>query len=178
VKTYNIYLIMVCAAFAFGCALTKEVLASIPIEQAATSKKEHYLKEGVFVGGVDKVSVKLLNVRHSYQPETHFERLVLDILPTQKISGNVRPGFFHVAIRKSLIIDLSDCDSADVTAAQVSRVLSRSHYFEKAEFALDEHQHSLTLEIPLKNAAQYEVFELSGVGDTKASRIVIDAKSL
>ena len=36
----------------------------------------------------------LVNVRHSYDAQTHLERLVLDLAPAGKTSSVQRPGFF------------------------------------------------------------------------------------
>ena len=157
--------------------------ASIPVEQAATEKKDHYLKEGVFVGGFDQGAMILANVRHSYTPENHMERLVLDLAPENSPGHLQRPGFFHVAIQGKgravgdrLVIDLANCKEAKVTAQQVSKVLSQSHFFASAIFTFDEESSNLTIEVPIKTPAEFEIFELAS--DKKPGRIVIDVKNL
>jgi hypothetical protein len=165
----------------FAC----NAMAAIPIEQAGTVKKNHYLKEGVFVGGFDQGEVRLLDVRHSYDTHLKMERLVFDTTPIAKVKKNGeninRPGFFHVAIRSGesgskLVLDLSHCTQPQVTASQVMKLFSRSRFFSSAQFAQDSETKSLTIELLTKSPAEFEVFELAS--ESKPGRIVIDAKGL
>jgi hypothetical protein len=150
-------------------------IGAIPVQHATSEKKNRYMELGVFVGGHSQPKLILLNVRHNLEANGQ-ERLVLDMGGDDDAPVD-RPGFFHVSIQKTprrVVIDLENTEKFRVTAQQVTRLLSKSPFFTRAEFYADHQSKNLTIELPLKTRAQIEVFELVSIG--KPGRIVIDVK--
>ena len=161
--------ILLCLLFSSGA------FASIPIEQAASEKKDHYLTSGVFVGGFEQGPATLVNVRHSFAAAGHLERIVFDVSHNTDSKDVNRPGFFHVAIKSNrVVIDLEDLTESKVTEKQVTQLLSKSHFFSSASFFRDTKNGNLTISMPLKAKVKIEIFELASTD--KPGRIVIDAK--
>src|SRR4051794_11573402 len=88
-----------CLLFLVG----RHSVASIPVQQAASEKTNHYIETGVVVGGYDQGPVTLANVRHSYSLKDKMERVVLDLEGAGGDGKNrlQRPGFFHFALQKN-----------------------------------------------------------------------------
>jgi hypothetical protein len=151
--------------------------AAIPVRQAGAEKHDRYLDAGVFVGGHDQGPMNLLNVRHSIQGAEKMERLVFDMGQDSNDSISGRPGFFHISVQKNprrVVIDFEDLSHSRVTAEQMSKLLEKSPHFSKVRFYADSKYRNLTIEMPLKEPAKIEVFELVGQG--KPGRIVLDVK--
>lgn len=152
--------------------------AAIPVHQASGQKQNQYIDSGVFVGGHDHGPLTLLNVRHSLKGK--IERLVFDLgQQPSNMDGVERPGFFHISIQtkpQRIVIDLENVTNSKVTAQQISRLFSKSPYLSKVSLFEDSFHQNMTLELPLKIAAQMEAFELVTAG--KPGRIVVDITSL
>lgn len=160
-------LIALCGGLFFG---------AIPVQQASSEKKNIYLENGVFIGGFDQGTLSLLNVRHSFQKQSKLERIVFDLAKDDGKPAE-RPGFFHVSVQRNLnrvVIDLENIGRTKVTAAQVTRLFQKAHYFSAARFYYDSRTRNLTVEMSTKNKPKVEVFELVTSG--KPGRIVLDAK--
>jgi len=180
-------------AIIFGSFQT--VHAAIPVQQAATEKKNRYVESGVFVGGFEHGPQVLLSMRRSYDKDTKIERIVLDLGPEQgsptqnpgeKSEGFKagRPGFFHVSYQKNprrVLVDLHNVTTTKVDESKAKQILGKSHFFRLPRIIADSYTNDLTIELPLREEIKsrsklpkVEVFELSSVG--QPGRIVIDTK--
>lgn len=151
--------------------------AAIPVHQASGQKQNQYIDSGVFVGGHDHGPLTLLNVRHSLKGK--IERLVFDLGGQTADDGVERPGFFHITIQSKpqrIVVDLENVTNSKVTAQQISRLFSKSPYLSKISIFEDPFHQDMTIELPLKVAAQMEAFELVTAG--KPGRIVVDITNL
>jgi hypothetical protein len=119
----------------------------------------------------------LLNIRHNIQ-SSGLERFVFDVGSDKPENSAGRPGFFHITIQKSprrVVVDLEDIDQTKFGAEQFSHLIEKSPHFSKVSFYYDAKFKNLTIEMPLKEPAKIEVFELVTVG--KPGRIVLDAQA-
>ena len=152
------------------------VFAAVPVTKATTEKTGQYVAAGVIVGGQHQADLSLLSVRKSFDKKNSTERIVLDIVASDGKTPVLRPGFFHLAIQQQparIVIDLENTTRSIVSASDLAKVFSNSHFFQRPALITSSNDKTVTLELALKVPVKLDVFELSATD--KPARIVVDA---
>ena len=145
--------------------------------QASSKKTEHYLADGVVVGGDSAIqSVKIKDLRRAANP-AGFERIVMD-LDASRADGEPtaleRPPYYQVSINpeeRRLIYTIWGKPQLDLQATKVIAAFKKSPIVQSVEFLPIVHPDQWTFVLNLKSGRPVEVFDL-----TQPARIITDIR--
>ena len=160
------------AALAVGSASAASLY-----KRALDERKQAYITEGAFYGGVVQKPSSLVNLRRKYAASTDMERLIVDIGDEQLKPRKDPLGSYHVAIERSpsrLVLDFSYIHKSALTEVQMQNIFKASPFVKEVRAVMDPEEHSLNLVLSLKKPVAVEVYEIAKSGEP--SRLVIDMK--
>jgi hypothetical protein len=157
------------------CAIV--VQAAIPYKQAGQGKKDIYVENGVFTGGVLKGTVSLLGIRRILSQNTGIDRWIIDLGDAVGAPLAERPSYFHIAVdreQKRVVIDLQNVASSKLDEDQIRAILKQSPYVRGADLRVDGAKRMTHLTVFLKQEVEVEAFELPA--KEKGGRIAMDVR--
>ncbi|HMN69330.1 MAG TPA: hypothetical protein PKC28_12385 [Bdellovibrionales bacterium] len=147
--------------------------AATPYKRTLAVKKNEYMRDGVFTGGVAGKGSSLLGVRRQYSAKRQIERVVLDIGDHEAKAG--KQGYFQVALDSSanrLVVDFAQLKSSRISEPQLRQMFKQSPFVKDVALTMDPEDQAGTLVLDLKRPVRLEVFQMRGKG--KAPRVVLD----
>lgn len=144
--------------------------------QADGKKTEHYISDGVMVGGDPAIrSVRVTDIRRSANPR--FERIVID-LDASRQDGEptalARPPYYQVSVNpeeKRLVYTIWGKPQLDFKAPVVLAAFKKSKVVESAELFPAVNPDQWTFVLNLKSGSPVEVFDL-----VQPARIITDIR--
>ena len=144
--------------------------------QADGKKTEHYISDGVVVGGDPAIhSVRVTEIRRAANPK--FERIVID-LDASRADGEVtalaRPPYYQVSVNpeeKRIVYTLWGKPQLDFQAQKVMAAFKKSRVVESVELLPAVNPDQWTFVLNLKAGSPVEVFDL-----TQPARIITDIR--
>jgi hypothetical protein len=144
--------------------------------QADGKKTEHYVSDGVVVGGDPAIrSVRVTDIRRAANPQ--FERIVID-LDASRQDGEptalARPPYYQVSVNpeeKRLVYTIWGKPQLDFKAPGVLAALKKSKVVESVELLPAVNPDQWTFVLNLKTSSPVEVFDL-----VQPARIITDIR--
>lgn len=139
-------------------------------------KTQHYLKDGIFVGGDHQVQEAVVrDIRRA--PNAGFERVVIDLEGTRDglPMGVPRPPYYQVAVtsdEQRVVLTVFGKPKLSFDAQKVLAHFKKSAWIPNIELLPRLNDDSWTFVIGLKPRQSVEVFELS-----KPARIILDIRN-
>jgi hypothetical protein len=163
-----------------GMLLVSGAQASVNAQrvfQASSKKTQHYLADGVVVGGDSAIqSVRIKEIRRAANP-AGFERIVMD-LEASRADGEPtaleRPPYYQVSVNpeeRRLIYTIWGKPQMDFQADKVVAAFKKSPVVQSVEFLPAVHSDSWTFVLNLKAGRPVEVFDLN-----QPARIITDIR--
>lgn len=146
-------------------------------KRAPDERRQAFITEGAFYGGMAQKPSSLLNLRRKYSATTDLERLIVDIGDDQLKPRRDAIGSYHVAIERDpsrLVLDLSYIHKSALTEGQMQNIFKSSPFIKEVKAVMDPEDHSLSLVLTLKKHVALEVYEMAK--GSQPSRLVIDLK--
>ncbi|MBU6375776.1 MAG: hypothetical protein KGQ59_07260 [Bdellovibrionales bacterium] len=144
--------------------------------QADGKKTEHYISDGVVVGGDPAIhSVRVTEIRRSTNPK--FERVVIDLdasRPDGELTALARPPYYQVSVNpeeKRIVYTIWGKPQLDFQAQKALKEFRKSRVIENIEFLPAINPDQWTFVLNLKAGSPVEVFDL-----TQPARIITDIR--
>ena len=155
------------------------VWGATPYKQGLDKKLNAYITEGVYTGGTITTPLSLLTVRRHYAEKAQVERIFLDLGNAigEPLKNGV--GHYHVGIEKNpsrIVVDLNQVQSSGVSEEQLRKIFEKSAFVKVISLRFDPEEKVTTMVLEMKKPVGVEVVEMPS--NTKASRLVIDVKSI
>jgi hypothetical protein len=161
-------LALVAGAPAFGLSIYNKAL---------DVKANHYITQGVVLGGEAGPGFTLLNIRRQNSPKLGLERVILDIGSRDGKPLLKKLGYFHVSVEQNparVVIDLMQTSQSRVNEAALARMFSKSPFVKTVQMVMEPEDGSAKIVLNTRMPVAAEVFRLTS--EKKPSRIVVDLK--
>ncbi|MBX3021733.1 MAG: hypothetical protein KF799_08670 [Bdellovibrionales bacterium] len=155
-----------------GLATVVNAWGATPYKQSLSGKKNVYVRDGVFTGGVAGQGTSILEVRRAFSAKTELERVIVALGDREAKPLKSEPTYFQASLdaaNRRLVLDISQLKLSKVSEQQVQRLFKKSPYVASVDFTLDPEDKAASMVVHLKRPMQLEVFKLS-----KPARIVMD----
>jgi hypothetical protein len=165
-----------CLAGLVAAFSSMAAFAATPYKRTLDVKKNNYLKEGVFTGGMAGKGTTLLAVHRMFSAKQELERVVIDLGDSQGKPNRNGIGYFQVSVdstAKRVVLDIAQLKLSKVSEQQVQKAFRKSPYVESVEMTLDPEDAAGSLVLKLKKPMKVEVFQHL----QKSGHIVVDIKA-
>jgi hypothetical protein len=161
--------------FALLLSVGSVAMASSPFKQSLTMKKNHYLADGLFIGGKAGNGSSLLGLRRAFSAKAALERVIVDLGDGDGKPAGKHLGYFQASVdagQNRVVLDLAQLKLSKISEQQIKGLFKDSPYVASVEFTLDPEDKAGTMVLNLKRPMQLEVFEL--LDSRKPGRVVLD----
>jgi hypothetical protein len=153
--------------------------AASPYKRTLSVKKNTYMSDGVFTGGVAGKGTSILGLRRVYSSKIKIERIIVDLGDGEMKPTHKNLGYFQVGMdskNNRIVLDVAQLAYSKISENQAKDLFRKSPYVAKVSLTLDPEDKAGTMVLQLKQPAKLEVFQLKN--SKRPGRIVMDISPL